>query len=1308
MSTVKHTVEISAEHPWPGLMPFTEAARAYFNGRDQEAAELQRLIRRERLTVLFGQSGLGKSSLLNAGLFPRLRAEDGLPIYVRLDVSESAPSFRRQVQQAIADNCAEHGVDAPQARSEETLWGFFHQRDTDFWSLKNRLLKPVLVFDQFEEIFTLGHHVESLEQRCREFLEELADLIEDRMPASLAREIEANPLLSDGLDYAKDACKVVFSFREDYLPEFESLRTLIRPIMQNRMRLTRMSGAQAVGAILKSGGHLVRDEVAEQIVRFVSAPRAHRSSDDLERLEVEPALLSVVCRELNNQRLREGRPEITVGQLQDGAQQQIIHDFYEESLADVDIRVRYFVEDQLLTDAGYRDSSALDDALLFPGVTREAIDLLISRRLLRLEERSGVLRVELTHDVLTRVACESRDLRRQEEDERRRREEEATRRQRNRRLAVIGGSVLAAAIGLAVVFGVLLNQANAHREQLETTRSFVSLSRANAALEQGVPGETYAMLADAIRVNPGNEAAVRRAVSLFGQRRHARMLDRGTLATAAEAAWLAPGRYVLFGNQLQVAVRAEASEKLLVRAARDEHADYGLISLVAEAATDISTLRFSDVAPSLRQDEGGTLAYQPDAKVLPYVSRNRMLHLIDPASRKTVGNPVQLTGVPQAVGVSPDRSWVAVLLPGSQLLLAATDGKYRSMTTLAALGKAHESPIAFVTNFGGALVRGNDSAEYVLADRSTHAPLTRLLPGAVEVARAAPGAAVFAVAIQKEVRLHDALTGAPLGDLLGHPSTVRDLAFSADGRLLATACLDKLARTWEVDKHSLAGPTLKHHGAVLSVRFGEDGSTLYTGSADGAARLWNPLRGELLVEPMVHPDPVAEVLPEPGGEHLLVLTNGQEFYRWQLRHSEQPRAVSAALANASVIAVSPDSGVVAWGNAAGEVLVEHPEGKEGSMTLGAGGAPVLTLQFSADGARIAVARSNGEVSVHVLATGALVAPAMKHPNAVHLLRFSHDGRWLATASQDRSVRVWDVARGEALGLRVLHRRTVQKIAFSPDDRLLLSADRERLELWDFVSATPRGEMHANAERGGAIRLVDADFVDAGAAVFMLTGDGLQRMELGMGEGGMRELGKTPVKKSLPLRDFKPWAAALSPDRQRLAVGSLDGRLRMVDMGRLAFTGEVMRHEDAIVGMSYGMGGRSLLSWSRDRSLRLWDAASGYAVADAVSFDGDVLTAGVARSRLGVIVAGKGGSVLPLGEMPAGKLPDWLPELLELLGGTKIDSAGTAIRIPDRLAALHGFAARPLDASSAAWQQWARQVILQTSTPVTASGKEKGK
>jgi Novel STAND NTPase 1 len=73
-----HTLD--AENPWPGLMPFTEAAQAFFHGRDAEAAELLRQVRRERLTILFGQSGLGKTSLLCAGLF----RDCAPPIFCRL------------------------------------------------------------------------------------------------------------------------------------------------------------------------------------------------------------------------------------------------------------------------------------------------------------------------------------------------------------------------------------------------------------------------------------------------------------------------------------------------------------------------------------------------------------------------------------------------------------------------------------------------------------------------------------------------------------------------------------------------------------------------------------------------------------------------------------------------------------------------------------------------------------------------------------------------------------------------------------------------------------------------------------------------------------------------------------------------------------------------------------------------------------------------------------------------------------------------------------------------------------------------
>jgi hypothetical protein len=81
------TIRLDPENPWLGLSSYTEETRAYFHGRDDEAAELARRVQRKLLTVLFGQSGLGKTSLLKAGLVPRLRSEGFCPVYVRIDYS---------------------------------------------------------------------------------------------------------------------------------------------------------------------------------------------------------------------------------------------------------------------------------------------------------------------------------------------------------------------------------------------------------------------------------------------------------------------------------------------------------------------------------------------------------------------------------------------------------------------------------------------------------------------------------------------------------------------------------------------------------------------------------------------------------------------------------------------------------------------------------------------------------------------------------------------------------------------------------------------------------------------------------------------------------------------------------------------------------------------------------------------------------------------------------------------------------------------------------------------------------------------
>ncbi len=98
---------IDAERPWPGLLPFTEDARMFFHGREAETDELFRLIEREPLTVLFGQSGLGKSSLLNAGVFPYLRRAGYLPVYMRLSLDAAAPELIEQVWHALIGECVE-------------------------------------------------------------------------------------------------------------------------------------------------------------------------------------------------------------------------------------------------------------------------------------------------------------------------------------------------------------------------------------------------------------------------------------------------------------------------------------------------------------------------------------------------------------------------------------------------------------------------------------------------------------------------------------------------------------------------------------------------------------------------------------------------------------------------------------------------------------------------------------------------------------------------------------------------------------------------------------------------------------------------------------------------------------------------------------------------------------------------------------------------------------------------------------------------------------------------------------------------
>ena len=413
----------ASQEPWLGLTPYGESDAGLFFGREKEAGELLRLIKRSVLTVVFGPSGTGKTSLLNAGLFPLLRKEKYLPIAIRLDHSSQSSDHVRDIRRVVARELKKHDIEeasickAQTPSEQETLWEYLHR--VDLWDKCNQPITPVLIFDQFEEAFTLGID----RPGTQAFLRELADIVENYMPASVRERIEQGHTKL-GFPYDEQHFKVLLSLREDFVCRLDGLRKAMPSVMQNRFALERMKGGCALEAVLKPAGGIVDDKVARRIIRLVAASAENSSEDsssiDFNKLSIEPALLSVVCRELNARRLRDGRSKISVQDVAAG-EGDILSDFYERSFEQLHPQARIFVEDRLLTASGFRGTVPMEDAIR-AGLTGDDVSALIDRRLVRSEERLGIPHLELTHDVLTKVVRKSRNAR--QERERRQKEEQ--------------------------------------------------------------------------------------------------------------------------------------------------------------------------------------------------------------------------------------------------------------------------------------------------------------------------------------------------------------------------------------------------------------------------------------------------------------------------------------------------------------------------------------------------------------------------------------------------------------------------------------------------------------------------------------------------------------------------------------------------------------------------------------------------------------------------------------------------------------------------------------------------------------------
>ncbi|MBL8324317.1 MAG: ATP-binding protein [Rubrivivax sp.] len=393
-ATAAHA-QVDARHPWPGLAAYDERASDYFKGREDEAQALARLVQASNLVVLYGRSGLGKSSLLQAGLFPLLRKARMLPVYLRVDHGAGAPDVLEQIARRLTEEAAQYALQITPRGEGESLWRWLHRSDFELATHDNWPLQPVFVLDQFEEVFA---HTER-GGRMQATLATLADLAGNRISDEVAGDREA----TRGLDVARHNYRMLFSFREDYLPEIRVWERSLPALLRHYLRLEPMSAARAEAAVQAAGKAVLDDGAAGAIVRFVgNLGSAGRGGRD----DIEPVLLSLTCTRLN---LRRGAERINP-QLVEVAGPNILHDFYAEALAGMPERVHRFIEDHLIQGERSRGSYSRAEALSAGLLTESELDLLTrERRLLRIESQGGEPRIELIHDRLVDVVRLARD-----------------------------------------------------------------------------------------------------------------------------------------------------------------------------------------------------------------------------------------------------------------------------------------------------------------------------------------------------------------------------------------------------------------------------------------------------------------------------------------------------------------------------------------------------------------------------------------------------------------------------------------------------------------------------------------------------------------------------------------------------------------------------------------------------------------------------------------------------------------------------------------------------------------------------------